>query len=185
LHGPTAHGIAWVVTLQASQVEHRARAARVRLAVFDVDGVLTDGTLTYGPQGEALKTFSVHDGHGIVLLREAGVTCAILSARDSDIVRARMRDLRVPHVLQGERDKRSGFERLLGLTGVAADEVAYIGDDVNDLPVLDLVGLSACPADAAPEVRTRVHLVCTRPGGRGAVRELCELILKARGSWPA
>jgi 3-deoxy-D-manno-octulosonate 8-phosphate phosphatase (KDO 8-P phosphatase) len=161
------------------------RARRVKLAVFDVDGVLTDGTLTYGPEGEALKTFSVHDGHGIVLLREAGVTCAILSARDSDIVRVRMKDLKVPHVLQGERDKRAGFERLLALTGMGADEVAYIGDDVNDLPVLKVVGLSACPADAAPEVRPAVHLVCAKPGGRGAVRELCELILKARGAWPA
>ncbi len=161
------------------------RAQRVKLAVFDVDGVLTDGTLTYGPGGEALKTFSVHDGHGIVLLREAGVLCAILSARDSDIVRVRMRDLKVPHVLQGERDKRAGFERLLALTGMSADEVAYIGDDVNDLPVLKLVGLAVCPADAAPEVRPAVHLVCAKPGGRGAVRELCELILKSRRAWPA
>jgi len=162
-----------------------ARARRVKLAVFDVDGVLTDGTLTYGPQGEALKTFSVHDGHGMVLLREQGIVNAILSARDSDVVRARMRDLKVPHVLQGERDKRAGFERLLALTGVTPDEVSYIGDDVNDLPVLDLVGLSACPADAASELRGRVHLVTAKPGGRGAVRELCELILTARGTWPA
>jgi 3-deoxy-D-manno-octulosonate 8-phosphate phosphatase (KDO 8-P phosphatase) len=185
LRGQPSRGIEGTVALNSSETELRLRASRVRLAVFDVDGVLTDGTLTYGPQGEALKTFSVHDGHGMVLLREAGVTCAILSARDSDVVRARMLDLKVPHVLQGERDKRTGFERLLALTGCSADEVSYIGDDVNDLPVLERVGLSACPADAAPEVRARVHLVCARPGGRGAVRDLCELILKARDAWPA
>ncbi len=151
--------------------------------VFDVDGVLTDGTLTYGPQGEALKTFSVHDGHGIVLLRQAGLTPAILSARDSEIVRTRMRELGVAHVLQGERDKRAGLARLLERTGCTAAEVAYIGDDVNDLPVLAEVGLSAAPADAVAEVRARVHLVSSRPGGKGAARELCELVLEAHGRW--
>jgi 3-deoxy-D-manno-octulosonate 8-phosphate phosphatase (KDO 8-P phosphatase) len=159
------------------------RARRVRLVVFDVDGVLTDGTLTYGPQGEALKTFSVHDGHGIVLLRLAGLVPAILSARDSEIVRTRMRELGVSHVLQGERDKRAGLARLLAATGCGAGEVAYIGDDVNDLPVLLEVGLGAAPSDAVPEVLARAHFVSSRPGGRGAARELCELVLKAQDRW--
>lgn len=168
--------------MTAPELVERARA--VRLVVFDVDGVLTDGTLTYGAQGEALKTFHTHDGHGMVLLRLAGIEPAILSARDSEIVRTRMRELGVKHVVQGARDKSAGLDRLLAATGVAEHEVAYIGDDVNDLPVLVRVGLAACPADAAEEVRRKVHLIARRNGGKGAARELCELVLKAQGRWP-
>jgi 3-deoxy-D-manno-octulosonate 8-phosphate phosphatase (KDO 8-P phosphatase) len=159
------------------------RAARVRLVILDVDGVLTDGTLTYGPTGEALKTFHTRDGHGLVLLRLAGLPSAILSARDSEIVRTRMRELGVRHVLQGQRDKTRGLERLIELTGLTPDAMAFMGDDVNDLPVLTQVGLSAGPADAAPEVLARVDFVARSPGGRGAVRELCELVLKAQALW--
>jgi 3-deoxy-D-manno-octulosonate 8-phosphate phosphatase (KDO 8-P phosphatase) len=164
--------------------ELESRAKRIRLVVFDVDGVLTDGLLTYGPQGEALKTFSTHDGHGMVLLRLAGIPCAILSARDSEIVRTRMRDLGVPFVLQGQRDKGAGLDRLLALSGRDASEIAYMGDDVNDLPALARVGLPACPCDATPEVRAMAAFEATRPGGRGAARELAELVLKAQGKWP-
>lgn len=160
------------------------RARRVRLVIFDVDGVLTDGLLHYGSDGEAFKTFHVRDGHGIVLLRLAGIPQAILSARESEAVRTRMRELGVRYVLQGERDKAAGLERLLAQAEVSAEACAYIGDDVNDIPVLEKVGLAACPADAAPEAKRHAHLVTSATGGRGAARELCELVLEAHGKWP-
>ncbi|MFO7155549.1 MAG: HAD hydrolase family protein [Pseudomonadota bacterium] len=159
------------------------RARKVELLVLDVDGVLTDGGLYYGPDGEALKRFDVRDGHGIVLCRDAGLPTAILSARVSPAVEARARELRIPFVLQGERDKGTGLDRLLRRCGLPAEALAYIGDDLNDLPVLARVGFSAAPADARPEVRERVHYVCESRGGHGAVRELCELILRAKGLW--
>jgi len=165
------------------EAEWMERARRVELLVLDVDGVLTDGGLYYGPEGEALKRFDVRDGHGIVLCRGMGIPAAILSARTSPAVEARARELRIPFVLQGERDKAAGLDRLLERCGLPAEALAYIGDDVNDLPVLARVGFGAAPADARPEVRERVHYVCQSPGGRGAVRELCELILRAKGLW--
>jgi 3-deoxy-D-manno-octulosonate 8-phosphate phosphatase (KDO 8-P phosphatase) len=154
---------------------------RIELLALDVDGVLTDGSLWYGPAGEVMKRFHVRDGHGLVMLREAGVPSAILTARTSGIVESRAAELRIAHVLQGRKDKGRGFDELLALAGVAAEHVAYVGDDVNDLPVLQRAGFSACPADAAEEVRTRVHHVCKARGGEGAVRELCDLLLRARG----
>lgn len=166
-----------------SSEELTARARLIRLVVFDVDGVLTDGLLTYGPSGEATKTFNVHDGHGLVLLRLAGITTAILSARESEMVRTRMRELGVPHVMQGWRDKAKGLSLLLAATKLEASEVAYIGDDVNDVPVLAQVGLAACPADARDEAKAHAHFITNETGGRGAARALSELILKAQGKW--
>ncbi|HTN51799.1 MAG TPA: HAD hydrolase family protein [Anaeromyxobacter sp.] len=155
-----------------------ARAARIRLVLLDVDGVLTDGRLYYGPEGEALKAFDVRDGHGIVLLRDH-LDFGVVSGRPGEASRRRLEELRVKHLVFGERDKLAGYARLAHL-GIPDDEVAYMGDDVNDLPLLARVGLSACPADARPEVRAAVHLVSRFPGGRGAVRELCDLILRAK-----
>lgn len=159
------------------------RAQGITHLVLDVDGVLTDGGLNYGPDGELFKRFDVKDGHGLVLWRELGFTTGILTARSSKMVEIRAGELRIPHVLQGERDKGKGFDKLLGMMGVEPSKIAYIGDDVNDLPVLSRVGFSATPADGRPEVRELVHYVCERPGGRGAVRELCEVLLKAKGRW--
>jgi 3-deoxy-D-manno-octulosonate 8-phosphate phosphatase (KDO 8-P phosphatase) len=159
------------------------RAQRIRLLVMDVDGVLTDGGLYYGPDGEVMKRFDVKDGHGLVMLRHLGIPSAILTARSSRIVETRMRELGVLHIVQGARDKEEGLERILTAAGAALEQVAYIGDDINDLPVLTKVGLSACPADARQEVREAVHYVCRTPGGRGAVRELIEVILHAQGRW--
>ncbi len=156
-----------------------ARAARVRLALFDVDGVLTDGRIWYGPEGEALKVFDVQDGHGIVLLREHA-QLGVISGRPGRASEVRLKELRFQHLVFGQRDKLQGYATLAPL-GIPDDEVAYMGDDVNDLPLLRKVGLSAAPADARPEVREAVHFVARRPGGRGAVRELCELILRAKG----
>jgi 3-deoxy-D-manno-octulosonate 8-phosphate phosphatase (KDO 8-P phosphatase) len=156
-----------------------ARAARVRLALFDVDGVLTDGRIWYGPEGEALKAFDVKDGHGIVLLRDH-LELGVISGRPGRSAEARLRELRIRHLVFGQRDKLAGYATLAHL-GIPDEEVAYMGDDVNDLPLLRRVGLSAAPADARPEVAAAVHFLARSPGGRGAVRELCELILRARG----
>jgi len=156
-----------------------ARAARIRLVLLDVDGVLTDGRIWYGPEGEALKAFDVRDGHGIVRLRDH-VDFGVISGRPGTAARRRLEELRFKHLVFGQIDKLAGYASLAHL-GVADEEVAYMGDDVNDLPLLRRVGLSACPADAVPEVRREVRLVTRAPGGRGAVRELCELILRARG----
>jgi len=155
------------------------RAAKVRLVLLDVDGVLTDGRIWYGPEGEAMKAFDVRDGHGVVLLR-AHVDFGVISGRPGKTSERRLEELRFRHAIYGERDKLAGYARLAHL-GIPDAEVAYMGDDVNDLPLLAKVGLSACPADARPEVRERVHFVAASPGGRGAVRELCELVLRAKG----
>ncbi len=156
-----------------------ARAARIRLVLLDVDGVLTDGRLWYGAEGEALKAFDVRDGYGIVLLRDHAAF-GVISGRPGKASEARLRELRFEHLVFGEPDKLRGYARLAHL-GIPDDEVAYMGDDVNDVPLLEKVGLSACPADAHPDVRGAVHFVAGSPGGRGAVRELCDLVLRAKG----
>ncbi len=156
-----------------------ARAARIRLVLLDVDGVLTDGGLWYGAEGEALKVFDVKDGHGIVLARDH-VDFGVISGRPGRASEVRLRELRFKHLVFGERDKLAGYARLAHL-GIPDEQVAYMGDDVNDLPLLRKVGLSACPADAHPEVREAVHFVSRSAGGRGAVREVCELVLRAKG----
>lgn len=159
------------------------RAARVRLLVFDVDGVLTDGGLYYGPEGEALKRFNVKDGHGIVMSRLVGLPSAILTARRSGQVEKRGAELGMVAVLQGHRDKNAGLTELITTLGVSEDAIAYIGDDTNDLGPLSRVVLAACPADAVEEVRRAAHFVTRANGGHGAARELCELVLRARGLW--
>lgn len=158
------------------------RAARIRLLLLDVDGVLTDGRLWYGPEGEAVKAFDVRDGHGLVMLRDH-VEVGVLSGRPAGPTQSRLADLRIRHASFGNREKLPAYEALTAGLGVADAEVAFMGDDVNDLPVLRRVGLPACPADAAPEVLREARLVARARGGRGAVRELCELILKAKGLW--
>jgi len=161
------------------------RAARVRLMIFDVDGILTDGSLHYGAGGEAIKTFNVLDGHGIKLLQQSGVATAIISARASDIVARRAADLGIGHLHQGVHDKRTAFEQLLVATGIGADACGFIGDDVIDLPVLLRAGFAASVPNAHPEVRSRVHYVTQATGGRGAARELCDFILRAQGNYDA
>jgi 3-deoxy-D-manno-octulosonate 8-phosphate phosphatase (KDO 8-P phosphatase) len=157
------------------------RARRVALVVCDVDGVLTDGRLYIGAQGEAMKAFDVRDGHGIKLLREAGIEVAILTARSSEIVARRAAELGLTRVLQGQSDKAAGFARLQADTGIAADRCAYIGDDWPDLPCLARAGLAATVADGCDEARAIAHWISAAPGGRGAVRQLAEFILRAQG----
>jgi 3-deoxy-D-manno-octulosonate 8-phosphate phosphatase (KDO 8-P phosphatase) len=156
-----------------------ARAARVRLVLLDVDGVLTDGRIWFGPEGEALKAFDVRDGHGIVRLRDQ-VDFGVISGRPGKAARKRLEELGFKHLVFSQVDKLAGYATL-GPLGFADEEVAYMGDDVNDIPLLRRVGLPAAPADAFPEVLSAVRFVSRYPGGRGAVRELCELILSARG----
>ena len=161
----------------------RERAGRVRLLVLDVDGVLTDGTLWFGPDGEALKTFNVRDGYGIRMLRRAGVDVAIISGRDSEAVNVRMRELGVEHVMQGVADKQVALDALLARLAVGADEVACLVDDLPDMPLLRTVGVPAAVADAHPVVRRAADLVTNATGGNGAVREVCEDLLSAQGLW--
>jgi 3-deoxy-D-manno-octulosonate 8-phosphate phosphatase (KDO 8-P phosphatase) len=162
-----------------------ARAARVRLMIFDVDGILTDGSLHYGPDGELIKTFNVLDGHGIKLLQQSGVATAIISARKSAIVARRAADLGIEHLYQGVHDKFAAFEDLLQKTGIDAQACGFVGDDVIDLPILLRVGFAASVPNAHPEVMARVHHVTRAAGGKGAARELCDDILRAQGSYEA
>ena len=161
------------------------RAARIRLMIFDVDGILTDGSLHFGPEGEVIKTFNVLDGHGIKLLQQAGVATAIISARQSALVARRASDLGIQHLFQGVHDKRTAFEQLLAQTGIAAEEAGFVGDDVIDLPILLRVGFAASVPNGHAEVRSRVHYVTQASGGRGAARELCDFILRAQGKYEA
>lgn len=164
-------------------LEHMQRAERVKVMIFDVDGVLTDGSLTYGADGEATKTFFVLDGLGIQLLQKTGVQTAIISARQSPIVVTRARDLGINHVYQGIHDKRVAFAKLLEETGASVEQCGYIGDDVIDLPLLLKVGLAVTVPSGHPEVQHRAHYVTKAPGGRGAVREVCDMIMRAQGTY--
>ena len=159
------------------------KASRIRLIVLDVDGVLTDGQISIGLQGELCKHFNVKDGLGIKMLMEAGITVTIITGRRSSIVAARMRELGVGDVIQGCSDKRQAFMELIRARQIQPEECACMGDDIPDLPVLTAVGLSAAPADASDEVLRRVDYVANRAGGAGAVREFAEFILKAQGQW--
>jgi 3-deoxy-D-manno-octulosonate 8-phosphate phosphatase (KDO 8-P phosphatase) len=159
------------------------RARRVRLMVFDVDGVLTDGRLYYGAGGEALKAFDVKDGHGIKLLAASGVTVAWLTARNSEIVAQRARELGVTHLLQGRSDKLAGFRELLSAGAVAAEQAGYAGDDLPDLPVLASAGFAATVADAVGEVKSVAHWIAPAAGGRGAARAIAEFVMRAQTTW--
>jgi len=150
----------------------------IRLLVLDVDGVLTDGRLYCGPRGEVLKVFHVHDGHGIVQLQRAGIAVAVISGRRSPMVSTRCRELGVQHVFQGVSEKLPVLERLLKRLKITAEECACVGDDLPDLPLMERAGLSFAVADAVAAVRTRADRTTRAGGGRGAVREVCELLLR-------
>lgn len=157
-----------------------ARARRIRLLVLDVDGVMTDGRLHFGPEGEALKVFHVRDGAGLVALRRAGVALAIVSGRSSTAVAARARELGIEHVRQGVADKGVELENLCTQLGIGPDDCACVGDDTPDLPLFERVSLAIAVADAHPTLRERAHWVTGLKGGRGAVREVCDLLMQAR-----
>lgn len=157
------------------------RAAAVRLAVFDVDGVLTDGGLMLGADGSEFKVFHVHDGLGIALLLEAGLEVGVISARPSNVVAARMQALGVRHLALGVDDKSRELRRMLTELDITPEQAAFVGDDLVDLAPMALAGLSIAVADAHPQVRARAHWITGKAGGRGAVREVCELLLTAQG----
>ena len=162
-----------------------ARARRVRLAIFDVDGVLTDGALVFSGSGEELKVFNVLDGHGMKLLQASGVALAVITSRASRAVEERMRNLGIDSLFQGAQEKLPAFNQLIERQGIAAEAAAFIGDDLQDLPVLKRCGFAATVPDAPAALRRHAHYVTRARGGRGAVREFCELIMHAQGTLTA
>ncbi|MEJ2575419.1 MAG: 3-deoxy-manno-octulosonate-8-phosphatase KdsC [Gammaproteobacteria bacterium] len=160
----------------------RKRAERIKLVIFDVDGVLTDGALFIGDDGQEYKAFNSKDGHGLVMLQGTGVQVGIITGRSSEVVRIRMESLGIRHVYQGRREKLPAYEELKAATGLADESIAYVGDDVVDLPVMRRVGLAAAVADAHPLARQHAHWVAAAGGGRGAAREFCEFVMEAQGS---
>lgn len=160
-------------------------AARIRLAVFDVDGVFTDGRLFFTAEGEELKVFNVRDGLGVKRLQAAGVEIAVISGRASDALTLRLQELGIERHWQGDHDKLPLFRGLLEDLSLVADEVAYMGDDLPDLAVMREVALPAAPRDAAQPVLDASLWVSERPGGHGAVRDFCEFLIAARDSHPS
>ena len=158
------------------------RARGIRLLVLDVDGVLTDGCLYFSANGEELKVFHVRDGAGLVAIQRAGVVVAIISGRDSPAVTRRATELGIRHVHQGVTDKGAALDHLLDELGITAEQMACVGDDTPDAPMLRRAGLAIGVADAHPALLAAAHWVTTSKGGHGAVREVCDLLLSARGS---
>lgn len=160
----------------------RARAARLQLLIFDVDGVLTDGSLYLGDDGQEFKVFHSRDGQGMVMLRESGVRLAVITGRSSRVVQTRMEGLGVAHIHQGCKEKLPAYEDLRQRLGLADEQIGYVGDDVVDLPVMRRAGLAVAVGDAHPLVRQQAHWCTQANGGRGAAREVCEFILDAQGN---
>jgi 3-deoxy-D-manno-octulosonate 8-phosphate phosphatase (KDO 8-P phosphatase) len=167
--------------MQFSAPDALERARRIRLMIFDVDGVLTDGRLWYGSDGRELKAFHSFDGLGVKLLAQNGVRCAILSGRDSPAVASRAKELGIEHVMQGIDDKRKGFRRLLARAKLKAAATGYMGDDLVDIPVLTRCGFACAPHEAPEAVRRSAHYIASSAAGAGAVRDVCEFILRAQG----
>jgi 3-deoxy-D-manno-octulosonate 8-phosphate phosphatase (KDO 8-P phosphatase) len=167
--------------IELAEIERRA--ARVKLLLMDCDGVLTDGRITLLENGDEEKSFHTRDGHGLVLLHRAGLSSGIISGRTSSLVERRARELGMRYVRQGTWDKIKDFDELLAEAGVTEHEVAFVGDDVTDIPLMQRSELAIAVADAVPETRAAAHYITELPGGHGAVREVTELILKAQGRW--
>jgi 3-deoxy-D-manno-octulosonate 8-phosphate phosphatase (KDO 8-P phosphatase) len=161
------------------------RAALIRLVIFDVDGVLTDGGLFYGDDGQEYKAFHSKDGHGMKMLQASGVEIGIITARTSEVVRIRMESLGIERVFQGQLEKLPAYERLKGATGLSDEQIAYVGDDVVDLPIMVRVGLAVAVQDAHPLVKRHAHWQTPSRGGRGAARDVCELLMEAQGTLEA
>jgi 3-deoxy-D-manno-octulosonate 8-phosphate phosphatase (KDO 8-P phosphatase) len=169
------------VTNASSEVIERAR--RIKLLIMDCDGVLTDGRIILLPGGEETKSFDVRDGHAMVMAERAGLRLAIISGRQSFAVRARAKELQVAHLYEKAWSKTGPYEEIAASEGLTDADICYIGDDVVDIPLIRRAGLGVAVADADDETRQRAHFVTERGGGRGAVREVIELILKSQGKW--
>jgi 3-deoxy-D-manno-octulosonate 8-phosphate phosphatase (KDO 8-P phosphatase) len=159
------------------------RAAGIKLLILDIDGVLTDGRVIYDQEGRELKFFDIKDGHGLKLLQRAGFGIVWLSGRQSQVNRVRARELGIDELVEDCKVKLPVFEKLVAQRGLKPEQAAFMGDDLIDLPPMRACGLALAPADAWPEVRAMAHWVASLPGGRGAVRQACELLLKASGKW--
>lgn len=162
--------------------EVRARADAIRLVIFDVDGVLTDGRVILGDGGYEYKAFHIHDGHGIRMLQQSGVRAGIITGRTSVVVSRRSEELGIRHLMQGRSDKGAALTELLEQVGEAPEATAFVGDDVVDLPAMRRVGLAIAVADAMPLTRAHAHWITSTRGGHGAAREVCELIMSVQGS---
>lgn len=159
------------------------RVQRIKLLVLDVDGVLTSGQIIFGPQGELMKKFHAQDGLGITLAHKAGLKIAIITGRESQMVHLRSAELNISDVYQGSMNKIQALDELMAKYDLTHEQVAYAGDDLNDLPVMIRVGLPCAVANAAPEVKQNAQLITQQTGGNGAVREVIEYILKKQGKW--
>lgn len=158
------------------------KAKQIKLVVFDVDGVLTDGSLFFGDDGQEYKAFNSRDGHGMKMLQETGVEIGIITGRSSEVVKHRMSNLGIKHVYQGKLEKLPAFEELAQKLNISFDQVAYVGDDVVDLPVMLKVGLAIAVQDAHDLVKQHAHWTAPHGGGRGAARDVCELIMQAQNT---
>lgn len=161
----------------------RERLRNIRLLLLDVDGVMTDGRIIFDSNGIESKFFNVKDGHGIKMVQRAGIEVGIISGRESQVVTNRAAELGISLVYQKSLDKLTPYQAILTQTGLSDSQVAYMGDDIIDLPLLRRVGVAAAPADAVPDVLPYVHFVAKNRGGWGAVREVCDLLLKEQGRW--
>lgn len=163
----------------------KQRLKNIQLLILDVDGVLTDGRITYNDDGAESKTFNVKDGLGIRLLMNAGIRVVIVTGRYSSALRHRCKDLGIEHIYEGVKDKKGVIDAILELAGATPEEIAFVGDDLIDLPLMRIVGTPIAVADAHETVRECAEMVTSAKGGAGAVREVCEAILRARGMWEA
>lgn len=159
------------------------KAQKIKLLILDVDGVMTNNMLIYSDDGLESKTFNTRDGHGMVLLQNSGIEIGIITGRKSHLVANRMQDLKVKHVYQGIPDKLPTFLKLVETLELSFEEIAYIGDDILDLPILMRAGLAVTPADGDNEVKSRVDYISSYKGGEGCVREVCEIILRSQNLW--
>jgi 3-deoxy-D-manno-octulosonate 8-phosphate phosphatase (KDO 8-P phosphatase) len=175
--------LADVTTYCMDAAEVTARAAGITHLFLDCDGVMTDGAIISLPDGQEAKRFDIHDGHGIVLWRRAGRKVGIITGRGGPALERRVEELQVEFLIQKTYDKLAAFEALVEREGIHLEAIAYMGDDVVDLPLLRRVGLAIAPPNAVPEVLEHAHIVTTRSGGNGAVREVIELLLKIQGRW--
>lgn len=158
------------------------KAKLIRLVIFDVDGVLTDGSLFYGDDGQEYKAFHSRDGHGMNMLQNSGVEIGIITGRTSSVVNHRMKNLNISHIYQGQSDKLPAFESLMEKLDLRPEQIAYVGDDIVDLPIMLRVGLAISVADGHPLAKQHAHWTTSKSGGRGAAREVCEFVMEAQGT---
>ncbi len=157
---------------------------KVKMLLLDVDGVMTDGGIIMDSEGRESKKFNVRDGHGLVMIQRHGIAVGILTGRTSAVVDHRARDLKITEVYQGALNKKEVFQKILEKNNLTPSDIAYMGDDIVDIPVLKIVGFAAAVADAHDLVKKTVHHITVHKGGEGAVREICEMLLMAQGRWP-